>query len=194
MYFVPHDFVTVDMRGLKAALVEHARQQRVAVSVVVRDAVARALAVRTTTEKGIEPTADRECRSSQVLKVSLRMTREEIARLDAAALEAGLSRSAFLVGLLDGVRILSSGGRAEHLAALVASNENVSTLSRNINHFVRLLGEGSVRGAQEYREMLRTLNDDVRSHLGLVSSVLADLRPSTPKPRALPATAMAKEK
>lgn len=193
MNSVPHDFVTVDMRGLKAALVERAHRQRVAVSVVVRDAVARALDVGATKEGETSSVAPSDNRSSQVLKVSLRMTREEIDRLDAAALQAGLSRSAFLVGLLDGVRILSSGGRADHLAVLVASNENVSTLSRNINHFVRLLGEGSVRAAQEYREMLKTLNDDVRRHLGLVSSALGDLRPRA-RPQARPAASTAKEK
>jgi hypothetical protein len=38
-----HDFVTVDMRGLKAALVARAEAQRVSVSVLVRGAVARDL-------------------------------------------------------------------------------------------------------------------------------------------------------
>jgi hypothetical protein len=121
------------------------------------------------------------------------MTRDEAGRLDAAARQAGLSRTAFLVGLLDGVRILSSGGRSEHLAALIASNENVSTLSRNINHLVRLLGESSVRAAQAYREMLETLNDDVRRHLSLASSALAELRPSATMSHARVAP-IAKEK
>lgn len=38
-----HDFVSVDMRGMKAALVAHARARRVGVSTVVRAAVAREL-------------------------------------------------------------------------------------------------------------------------------------------------------
>ena len=38
-----HDFVTVDMRGLKAALVARAQAERVSVSVLVRGAVARQL-------------------------------------------------------------------------------------------------------------------------------------------------------
>ena len=38
-----HDFVTVDMRGLKAALVARAQSKRVSVSVLVRDAVTREL-------------------------------------------------------------------------------------------------------------------------------------------------------
>ena len=38
-----HEFVTVDMRGLKAALVARAQAERVSVSVVVRRAVEREL-------------------------------------------------------------------------------------------------------------------------------------------------------
>ena len=38
-----HEFVTVDMRGLKAALVARAQAQRVSVSVLVRGAVEREL-------------------------------------------------------------------------------------------------------------------------------------------------------
>ena len=38
-----HDFVTVDMRGLKAALVTRAHAERVSVSVLVRGAAARDL-------------------------------------------------------------------------------------------------------------------------------------------------------
>jgi hypothetical protein len=187
------DRITVDMRGLKAALVQRARQQRVAVSVVVREAVTRSLDVSATRGEGVESAVSRSGPNARVLKISLRMTRDEAGRLDAAARQAGLSRTAFLVGLLDGVRILSSGGRSEHLAALIASNENVSTLSRNINHLVRLLGESSVRAAQAYREMLETLNDDVRRHLSLASSALAELRPSATMSHARVAP-IAKEK
>ena len=168
------EFVTVDMRGLKGALVACARQRRVAVSVVVRDAVTRALDVKATTDE-VDGFFVR--RDLGLVKISLRMTSAEVNRLDAAALQAGLSRPAFLVGLLDGVQVLSSGGRKDHLAALVASNDSVATLSRNINHLVRLLRESSVRAAQEYREMLETLNDDVRRHLGLASSLLDVLQP-----------------
>src|ERR1700704_378702 len=193
MNSVPHDFVTVDMRGLKAALIERAGQRRVAVSVVVRDAVAHALEGAARTKGGPTPGACQSNRCSQVIRVSLRMTREEVSRLDAATQQAGLSRTAFLVGLLDGIRVLSSGGRADHLAALIASNENVSTLSRNINHLVRLLRESSVRATQEYREMLLTLNDEVRRHLASASSVLAELRPSASQPQAR-AASIAKEK
>lgn len=42
-----HDFVTVEMRGLKAGLVARAQAQRVSVSELVRGAVARDLGLST---------------------------------------------------------------------------------------------------------------------------------------------------
>ena len=68
-------------------------------------------------------------------------------------------------------------GSVEHIAALIASSAELSTLSRDIHHLTALLRQGNVRAAQEYRERLETLAGVVRSHLSLASGVLADLRP-----------------
>ena len=57
---------------------------------------------------------------------------------------------------LAGVQALANGGsRTDHLAALIASSAELSTLSRNIHHLTSLLRQGNVRPALEYREMLR---------------------------------------
>jgi hypothetical protein len=106
------------------------------------------------------------------------MTTAEAARLAAGARGAGLSRGAYLAGLVDGVPVLTAGAsRADHLASLVASNAELSTLSRNIHHLTSLLRQGNVEPARHYREMLDTLAGDVRRHLKLAAGVLADLRP-----------------
>ena len=52
-----------------------------------------------------------------------------------------------------------------------------STLSRNLHHLSTLLRQVHIQAAQEYCEMLDTLAGDVRRHLTLASSVLADLQP-----------------
>lgn len=112
-----HDFVTVDMRGLKVALVARA---------------------------------------------------------------AGLSRGAYLAGLIANVRVLSAGGgRAEHIAALMASSSERATLSRNIHRLTALLRQANVEPARPYREMLDTLAGDVHRHLELAARMLADLQPRT---------------
>jgi hypothetical protein len=175
----PHDFVTVDMRGLKGALMARAQAERISVSAVVRRAVQRELGhADASDERGASarPTAA----MASTVKLSIRLTNIEADHLAAGARRAGLSRGAFLAGLLAGVPLLSggAGGRPEGIAALTASSAELSTLTRNIHHLSALLRQGEVRAAQEYRRLLDTLGDDVRAHLRLAGSVLADLRPA----------------
>jgi hypothetical protein len=174
-----HDFVTVDMRGRKAALVARAQAQRVTVSVLVRAAIERELGL---VDASAEPEGAMRASSSSgaIVKLSIRLTSDEAEQLGAGARRAGLSRGAFVAGLLANVPALSNGAssRLDCLAALTASSAEVATLSRNINHLMALLCHGEVSAAQEYRQMLDTLGDDVRAHLSLAAGVLADLRPA----------------
>lgn len=173
-----HDFVTVDMRGLKAALVARALAERVSVSVLVRSAVARdlGLAVQSGPRQAEVRSATRASQAG--VKLSIRLTAEEALQLAAGARAAGLSRGAYLAGLVANVPVLSAGGdRAEHVAALMASSAELSTLSRNIHRLTALLRQANVEPARPYREMLDTLADDVRRHLELAAGVLADLQP-----------------
>lgn len=173
-----HDFVTVDMRGLKAALVARAQSERVSVSVLVRSAVARELGLAKAAADQQAAAPAGSASSSTMVKLSIRLTFEEAERLAAGARAAGLSRGAYLSGLIANVPVLTSGAsRADHLATLIASSAELSTLSRNIHHLTSLLREGNVRPALEYRGMLDTLAGDVHGHLTLAASVLADLRP-----------------
>ena len=179
MNTVTHDFVTVDMRGLKAALVARARERRVSVSVVVRDAVARALPSNQDAAllEASRATVDMNG-STGTVKVSIRLTTNEVHRLDAGAKAAGLARSAFLSGLIEGVNVISTGGRRDHLAALILSSSELSTLSRNVRHLADLLRRSESRAAQEYRAMLDTLAGDVDRHLNLAGDVLTQMQPA----------------
>jgi hypothetical protein len=173
-----HDFVTVDMRGLKAALVARAQADRVSVSVLVRGAVARDLGLAVECER---QRADRSGGGSSCaanVKLSIRMTAEEAQRLATGARAAGLSRGAYLAGLIANVPVLSAGGgRAEHIASLMASSAELATLSRNIHRLTALLRQANVEPARPYREMLDTLAGDLRRHLELAARALADLQP-----------------
>jgi hypothetical protein len=179
-----HDFVTVEMRGLKAALVAHAQAQRVSVSVLVRAAVERELGL---VDSSTEPESAMRTATSAgpIVKLSIRLASAEAEQLDAGARRAGLSRGAFLAGLLANVPSLtgSAVSRLDCLAALTASSAELSTLSRNLHRLTALLRQGDVQPAREYRRMLDTLGDDVRAHLSLAAGVLADLRPARPSAR-----------
>lgn len=173
-----HDFVTVEMRGLKAALVARAQADRVSVSVLVRGAVSRELGLSADGEASrVDAPAARHAGAPRV-KLSIRMTAAEARQLAAAARAAGLSRGAYLAGLIANVPVLSEGGgRAEHIAALMGSSAELATLSRNIHRLTVLLRQANVEPARSYREMLDTVADNVRTHLELAARALAELQP-----------------
>lgn len=171
------DRISVDLRGLKAALVERAGRSRCSPSDIVRAALARELGLA---DPGALAALAHVARPDDVdrVRVSLRLARGDAATLTQAASNAGLPLGSFLVDLVAGVPLVGQGGkRAEHLAALVASSAELSTLSRNVHHLTSLLRQGSVRAAQEYADMLDHIEGDVRRHLLLASNVLADMRP-----------------
>jgi hypothetical protein len=179
-----HDFVTVEMRGLKAALVARARAERVSVSVLVRGAVARELGLAADGEAIRADALTAGPASAASVKLSIRMSAEEARQIAAGARAAGLSRGAYLAGLIANVPVLSAGGgRSEHIAALMASCAELSTLSRNIHGLTALLRQANVEPARPYRAMLDTLAGDVRRHLELAARILADLQPQGRSPR-----------
>lgn len=176
-----HDFVTVEMRGLKAALVARAQAQRVSVSVLVRSAVARDLGLSVVDGEPQSVEVPRGVGHAASVKLSIRMTAEEAAQLAAGARAAGLSRGAYLAGLVAHVPVLAGGAsRVEHIAALSESTAELATLSRNLHLLSSQLRRGEDESARPQRLMLDTLTRDVRQHLDLASSALADLQPRHP--------------
>jgi hypothetical protein len=171
MSTVSHDFVSVDMRGMKAALVALARSRRSGVSTIVRTLVARELGL----ERPDFLDAAADACASELVKVSIRLSVAEAAQLAARARHAGLSRGAYVGGLVSGVAVLSRP--KDHLAALTASCGELAILSRNIYHLTTLLRQGSTLAAQAYVEMLDSLKVEVRRHLRVAGDALADLRP-----------------
>jgi hypothetical protein len=170
------DRISVDLHGLKAALFERAQALGVSPSGLVRTTLAEALGLPLqVTEYPAKRQASRE---GDRVRVSLRMTREHAAATYQAARRAGLSPGDYVAELVAGVPALMSGAtRTDHLAALMASTAELSTLSRHLHHLTSLLRQGDWRSAEEYRPVLATLSTDVRAHMALASRVLADLRP-----------------
>ncbi len=174
MTSVPHEFVTVDMRGLKTALIERSRSQRVTVSSLVRTLVATGLG-QDVQVGSLEPS--RQPGHAPKSKLSIRVSPAEALRFVNAARAAGLSQAAYLAELIAGAPDgVSNAARLEQLAALAAVNAELSTLSRNVRHLAALLRQGSIRAAQEYRGMLDGIVGDVRRYLSLASTTLADVR------------------
>ena len=166
------DRISVDLRGLKAPLFEQARARGVSPSGLVRDALIEALG-QTEPSSLARVAAGARLPTEGRVRLSLRMSREEARATLEAAHQAGLAPGAYVADLVAGVPALVGGAsRTEHIAALIASSAELSTLSRDIHHLTSLLRQGNVRAAQEYRERLDSLAGDVRSHLSLASTSL----------------------
>ena len=83
------------------------------------------------------------------------------------------------------VPVLSNGGsRSEHIEALTASSFHLSSLSRNIHALTRLLTQANVQQARAHRDMLDTLEGDVRRHLVFAAGALAALGKPGPSTRS----------
>ena len=171
------DRISVDLGGLRAALLAHASARGITPSDLVRAALAESLG-HTKLREHRSGANELRSVSTKRVRISLRVGADQAHALASAAKAAGLPKGEFVAGLVAGVPVLSTGAnRAEHLAALVESSAEISTFSRNIDHLTSLLREGAFRSAQEYRPMLDTLGAAVRAHLTLTARVLAELQP-----------------
>jgi len=171
------DRLSVDLHGLKAALVERARLAGTSPSGWVRATLAQAL------KGSVEPVSEvrppqLEARSLTRVRLTLRMPRAEAAAVLAAARLAGQPPGDFVADLLAGQPAsMPASDRAETVGGLIAACAELSTFSRNLSHLVSLLRQGAFRPADEYRSMLSTLSSDVREHLDHITRALADLQP-----------------
>ncbi len=169
--------ISVDLQGLKALLIERAQALGVSPSDLVRKALAYELD-RSAGSMNDPSEQHTGRRANERARLCLRMGCDESAATLAAARRAGLSPGRYVAQLVAGVPAILEGGRhADHVAALIAANAELSTLSRNIHHLTHLLRQGDVTPALAYRDMLNTLDGDIRRHLALAAGALADLRP-----------------
>jgi hypothetical protein len=180
MAAAPREFFTVDLRGLRAALSRRSVQACITESDVLRSALAVALNDGRSDKLNLPGDA----RAPQLqVKLSVRIARPVAERLDRKARAAGLSRGAYLTGLIDGAPdVVAATDRRAGFAALSASAAELALLSRDINHLTHLLRIGESRAAQAYRERLETLDVDVRQHPDRSAAALAELAP--PRARA----------
>jgi len=170
------DRISVDLHGLKAALIERAQTLGVSPSAWVRTTLALALDGPAERKSPVAAPHQKAPGAGRV-RLTLRMTREQAMETAEAARQAGMTPGDFVADLVAGVpAVAGSASRADHIATLIASCAELSTFSRNLNHLTYLLRQGACRPADEYRPMLNSLRADVRAHLALATRALADLR------------------
>lgn len=168
-----HEFVTVDMQGLKAALLARARAEGRSVSAVVRGAIASALGVDG--PEGVYEDHAAPIPATGTVKVSIRIDAGGARLLAMRASRACLSRGAYLQALLEDAPQGGSPARGDQLRALVASNAAMATFSRSFRQLRHL--QDAVGAAQECGPTLETLGASIRSHLAVAAAVLKDIEP-----------------
>ncbi len=99
MSATPREFFTVDLRGLRAALSRRATEAGITESDVLRSALAVALGDGGGDPLNSPAIGDASASQPQV-KLSVRITCPAAERLDSKARAAGLSRGAYLAGLI----------------------------------------------------------------------------------------------
>ena len=177
MSATPREFFTVDLRGLRAALSRRATEAGITESDVLRSALAVALGDGRGDPQNSPATGGASASQPQV-KLSVRITCPVAERLDRKARAAGLSRGAYLTGLISGApAVVAATDRRAGFAALSASAAELALLSRDIHHLTHLLRCGEFGPAQAYRERLETLDADVRQHLDRSAAAFAELAP-----------------
>ena len=171
------DRLSVDLQGLKAALVERARLAGTSPSGWVRATLAEALGGLAGPVDGARPRR-LEARAAGRVRLTLRMSRDDASAVLAAARLAGQASGDFVANLLVMQPApMPASDRAATIGALIASCAELSTFSPNLSHLVSLLRQGSFRPAEEYRPMLAALGTDVREHLDHFTRVIAELQP-----------------
>lgn len=169
--------ISIDLQGLKALLLDRSQALGMSPSTLVRTALVQALGDLAEPEPSVpEHTAFK--RAPANARLCLRMPREDIQTILAAAKQMGVSPGSYVAASVAGAPWLVSGAsKAEQLAAITGSNAHLADLSRNIHALTRLLTQSNVPKALVYRDMLDTLDGDVRQHLAQAAALLADLRP-----------------
>lgn len=166
------DRISVDLRGLKAALLQRSRSLGQTPSGFVRAALVTALQADMSATKRIL------AMPGQRVRLSLRMRRDDARLVIEQAGAAGLPPGTYVAGLCAGVPAIADGARPrDQVAALLSSCAVLSTLARDLRHLTQLLRQGEVLAAQQYRARLDDVERDVRAHLAMAAPLLSDLKP-----------------
>lgn len=176
------DRVTVDLRGLGEHLRARAAAQHMATGAFVRRAVVLQL-----DDAGNEPTLAVSMPDGPVVKLTLRLSAAHAVALAMRARQADTSQGGYVAGLLDGSPPAPvPPDRANAIAALVASTDQLAALSADIAALTRLLRQANAAAAARYRERLDDLFLEVREHLKKAADLFGEVVPARRGRAAIP--------
>jgi hypothetical protein len=160
----PRERISIDLQGLKEALMERSQALGVSPSELLRKALAQVLGTPAMLkrETAVRPPWKRP---RDRTRLCLRMGQEEAAATLAAAKRAGMSPGDYVAGLVAGLPVLlNGGGRSDHIAALTTSNAHVANLSRNVYALTRFLTQATGWSANLKANLKRSLSATAPAH------------------------------
>lgn len=177
------DRLTVDLKGLKAALQGRAAARGVPVSVLVRDVLAREAG----REGGAVPAPAHSAARIQRgrVRLCLRLDVLDAHLLLRRAREAGLPLGEFVMAQLQAPgQVPSAAERTARIAALTRSTAQLAGTRRDLAQLTAALKRSDLPAAAPIRTSLATLEQAIRAHLEHASAVLA--APARPRPGDIP--------
>ena len=173
------DRVTIDLRGLGAALHACASARQVTVAALARLAIAAMLRGDSARDAHVANDGQPAVEPHRVIKVTIRLSVAHAVRLATRARAADVSQGAYVAGLIDGLPPqIRPRDHAELIAGLAASTTELAAVAADINAFMRLLTHDSERVAPQTQERWYRFAEDIRDHLTLASDTLSALRPA----------------
>jgi len=170
------DRVTIDLRGLREPLQTRALANQMTPAALVRQAVLAYLAPKSGDQKP-DPKPLKYVREKEVVKVTLRLPAGHAALMNYQARIANVSQSIYLAALIEGAP--PPKNHAQAVAALQASTNRLAVISTDLSAYLRTLHTvkpGASQELERYRAGIKTLNQDIRRHLGTAAQLVAELR------------------
>ena len=177
----PRECVTIDLRGLGAAVQLRAAAERTTVAALARRAIAVMLdasAPQAELFSAVAAAAPRVPPDGLPVKVTVRMSATHAVTLATRAHSADVSQGAYVAGLLDNAPPPPQPpDHHEAIGALLTSTDQLAALSADLNAFMRLLGRGNPAALEPYRASVMSLNREVLGHLAAASRLASELKP-----------------
>ena len=177
----PRERVTIDLRGLGAAVQSRAAAERTTVAALARRAITAMLdapVLQAELFSAVATAAPRVPPDGLPVKVTVRMSATHAVTLATRAHCADVSQGTYVAGLLDNAPPppLPPDHRAA-IGALLTSTDQLAALSADLNAFMRLLGRGNPAALEPYRASVMSLSRNVQVHLAAASRLMSELKP-----------------
>ena len=177
----PRERVTIDLRGLGAAVQSRAAAEQKTVAALARRAIAVMLdapASQAELFSAAAAAAPRVPPDGLPVKVTVRMSATHAVTLATRAHSADVSQGTYVAGLLDNAPPPPrSPDHRVAIGALLTSTDQLAVLSADLNAVMRLLGRGNPAALEPYRASVMSLNRDVLGHLAAASRLASELKP-----------------